>query len=1281
MPVRPLLVALAAALLAVPSAAQVGATTDIITGRVVGPDGRPVAGARVEATSLETEVTRGKTSNEQGRYTIVFPDGGGQYRVVARAVGFQPRTVNLNRAADEDRLVADFTLSRATQVLSQVNVRAAQPPRDAPERPTPGSTERNLTGDQLLRLPVDGSDPTQLASLAAGVVVNSATDSTAGSFSVAGQRADQNQVTLDGLSFGSGSVPQEAVRNARVITSTYDVARGQFTGGQVAQTTRSGTNVLQGSFGYDLREPELQFTDDETAAFGQRFTQHQLSGGLGGPVAKDRLFWFGSAQWRWRQDGAQTLLDANATILDRFGANSDSVARFLGAMRGFGIPVSAAGVPASDRTSDNLTLLGRADWTLNDYHSVALRGDWRLGAQDGVRFSPLSVPVHGGALTSLGGGVQLTVTSLFDNGVINEFKAYGSVDTRDTEPYIAIPEGRVIVNATLPDGTSGISTLTFGGNPGLPQNTENNQLEATNELSWMNGNGAHRLKLGALLNATAYDQGFAQNRNGTFTFNSLADFEAGRAASFTRTLTSNPRAGANVTGAVYLGDTWRQRRNLQLTYGVRVEGSTPQGTPAYNPLVEEVFGRRTDRLPSDVAVSPRIGFTWTPRTVAAGRGDQPGAPGGGPPEGGPPGGFGGGPPGGFGGGGPGGFGGAMGGGRMAAGFGAGFAAPTLIVRGGIGEFRGRTPAQLFTNALDATGLATGQSQLVCVGPATPVPDWDAYLRDPGQVPTTCADGSVASPTFSTARTNVTVFDPDFAAPRSWRASLGATRRLLDRYTVSADLSYAYGTALYGARDRNLAATPRFTLADEGGRPVFTDPGAIDPASGQVNFLASRRDARFGSVYEVDSRLASHTTQLTLGVNGFTRRGILLGVNYTWARSTDQASGGGTAAGLFASATTVGDPNAREWATSDLERRHVIVGTMTWPVTPSLELTTVARLTSGQPYTPRVAADVNGDGARNDRAFVFDPTTTADAALAAGMRDLLATASDGTRACVEGQLGRLAGRNSCRAPWFTTLDVRLNWRPDRFQLKRNLMVSAQLVNPLAGLDRLLHGSAGVRGWGQPAQVDQNLLYVRGFDAAAQRFVYEVNGRFGDGRTGAGGARQGFAQPFQVALQVRYTVGPDRQRQMMDAMRAAARGGGAAGGGANIGAMLARLAPNPFREVITLRDSLALTPEQVDRLGVERDSLQARYQRLADDAQARIARLGNNVDPQAMVARLREPQEQQRRLAEEALRRLQALLTPDQWTKVPERVKSAQAAFPGAGGGRRPAAARPPGGALD
>ncbi|HET7566091.1 MAG TPA: carboxypeptidase-like regulatory domain-containing protein, partial [Gemmatimonadaceae bacterium] len=196
---RVALAALVALLALVPTLAraQVGTTTDILTGRVLGPDGQPLPDATVEAVSVETEIVRTRTTNDKGRWTIVFPDGGGNYRVTVKYLGMAPVTITMARQGDEDQLVAEVEMSPTATRLQEVVVRGN---RGDPRRgQDAGTMERTLNPDQLSRLPIDPSDLATLATLAPGVIGFDATDSTASAFSVLAQGVDQNSITLDGL--------------------------------------------------------------------------------------------------------------------------------------------------------------------------------------------------------------------------------------------------------------------------------------------------------------------------------------------------------------------------------------------------------------------------------------------------------------------------------------------------------------------------------------------------------------------------------------------------------------------------------------------------------------------------------------------------------------------------------------------------------------------------------------------------------------------------------------------------------------------------------------------------------------------------------------------------------------------------------------------------------------------------------------------------------------------------------------------------------------------------
>ena len=1255
---RPIL--LAFALLALGgrrAVAQIGSSTDIITGTVTrATDGSPIQDATVEAYSLETQVTRRSRTDARGRYTILFPDGGGQYRMTARIIGTTPRTELLQRNADEDRLVWNVRLSEGAVTLEQINVRTGGQPLRAPDGPTPGSVEQGFNAQQVARLPADIADLNSLASLVPGVLSIGATDSTPTSFSVAGLGADANALTLDGLLFGNASIPQEGLRQTRVVTSTYDVSRGQFSGGLIASTTRSGSNIVQGSTRYELRDENLAVTEEEDSPYASGYTQHVLSGGVGGPIVKDRMFVFGSAQARLRYDPQQSLLTATSADLVRLGVHPDSVARFMHILDSLGVQPSP-GI-SDQRSNDNLSALLRLDYVLSNEHTITLRGDWRGTGQDPTRLGALALPQTGGTLSTGGAGVMATLTSRFGSGKINEGRFYYSGSFNNGDPFTQVPAGRVQVASDLPDGTLGITTLAFGGNSGLPTTSNSHLMDWSDELSWLPGSASHRLKLGLNFTNERSRAVTATNTLGSFSYNSLGELENGQAAQFRRTVGAFPRVSNDYRWGIYAGDVWVIKRPFQLTYGARLEGSAFANAPRYNGKVDSTFGYRTDELPKEWHLSPRAGFTWT---------------------------LGGG--GGFGGGG----GGRGGEGRGGAGGGGGapfqgrFGLPTLVIRGGVGEFRSQPPSNLVAQARSSTGLLLSSGDVNCNGFGVPVPDWGAYWTDQSAIPDQCTGSPPpGTPGFQVPR-SVLVLDPGFDASRAWRGSLGLEKRLTQIFRFTVDWSFARGVAQTGYRDLNLDATPQFTLAEEGNRPVYVAPSQITPTTGQPFFAGSRVDTSFGQVIRASSDLHSTSQQVTLGLSGVIGRAIQLNLSYTWQHARSELTG-------LRGGNTAADPNVAEWATSDFQRTHSMLATITYPLSQSLEITSIARATSGTPFTPTVAGDVNGDGARDDRAFIFAPGT--GTAEAAGMQRLLQSASSGIRGCLEAQIGAVALRNSCTGPWQYTLDFQLNYRPTFFGLNRRMTMSLVTVNFLRGLDELVHGADNAHGWGLATRPDNTLLYVSGFDSTSQRFNYNVNERFG----ATYGSATAYRPPFQIGIAINMVIGPDRQRQALDALRAGgaaglaqmAQQGGFAGQGGfrpqaiNPSEMLTRLEqalPNPAGTAIAMKDSLHLDSAQIVLLTPLRDSLAAHNTARIDSLRRVVDREGNNPNNLLrLMPALRPVFQQAREEIAASLVSVRAILRDEQFVLLPDAVKNAGQpgrgfGVPGQQGPGRPGEGRP------
>ena len=342
----------------------------------------------------------------------------------------------------------------------------------------------------------------------------------------------------------------------------------------------------------------------------------------------------------------------------------------------------------------------------------------------------------------------------------------------------------------------------------------------------------------------------------------------------------------------------------------------------------------------------------------------------------------------------------------------------------------------------------------------------------------------------------------------------------NRFVAAVNGTYSLNLNQSGFVDLNLDPTPRFTLADEGGRPVFVDATSIVPATGAIAAHDGRRSPLFNHVTELRSDLSSVSRQLTVQLSPLaSSTRYTWGVSYTLNSVRDRANG-------FAS--TAGNPFAIDAARSAFDWRHQILFDVGYNAFDAVRLLWVQSFFSGVPFTPIVDGDVNGDGyALNDRAFVFDPARTADSTLAASMRSLLAGAPRGVRDCLGRQLDHLAARSSCEGPWSSAASLRIDFNPVKIRMPQRTSISFSVANPLAAADVLLHGESGLHGWGQGAVPDNRLLFVRGFDPQAQRFTYQVNQRFGSTAQAVSAARN----PVTLTALVRVDVGPTREKQTL------------------------------------------------------------------------------------------------------------------------------------------------------
>jgi len=1173
-----------------------GQNSDVIRGRITGPDSLPIERATISATSINGNITRTARTDKAGRYQIVFPGDEGDYMINVAALGFAARKFEIKRTGDQEVLVADARLAKSATRLDAVKVQAQRdkPVRDD-NRPDIGGSERQvntsaLSADQL-------GDLAALAASMPGVQLIQNADGTSG-FSVLGLGADQNSLTLNGMPFGGGAIPRDANVSTSLATSPYDVSRGNFSGGLLNIKTGRASNFIIRSGSANIDAPKAQWTDAAGRALHQQYANVSAGGLFAGPIQPDKSFFNLAYQLGRRQSDLQSLLNTDPLGLQTAGLSTDSVSRLLSILGRAHIPTSVSGVP-SDRYTDQALILGSMDFTppsstTGQAFNITYNGSWNRSSALGM--SPTDLPSHSGDRTSWNVGVQGRHTNYFDFLLsetsigVSQNKNYGS-------PYVDLPNGTVRVNSALPDGESSVQNISFGGNPALNTSVTTTSAQLTNLLSWVSENNKHRIKFGTELRRDQYAQDLTTNRLGSFTFNSLADLDAGTPATFTRQLSPSKRSESEYIGALSLGDSYRANSDLQIQYGVRLDGNRFTSEPTLNSAVEQQFGISNDNVPNRFYLSPRIGFSWT-------YGQAP----------------------------------------QVAGFLGAFRDPRATVRGGIGMFQSTPNVAAIGSVMDNTGLASAVQSLACVGSAAPTPDWGSYLANEGAIPSTCANGS-ATTIFSSTAPNVALFDKNYVAPRSLRSNLQWTGPIIgNRFSLLADATYSLNLNQSSTYDLNFNNRLQFSLADEGGRPVFAQATSIFPATGTIASGEARVSSSYSHVSELRSDMKSEAKQLTFSLSPTNFSSLFSwGLTYVYANTREQYRG-------FTS--TAGDPLEVSWGRSPFDSRHQIQYRFTWNAFDYVRIGWFGQFRSGTPFTPQVASDINGDGYANDRAFVFNPSAkNTDSTVAAGMRSLLVNGSSSARDCLTSQLGEVAARNSCNGPWSTSANLTFSFNPIKVRMPQRATISFQLSNPLGAADMLLHGENNMHGWGQTPIPSTQLLFVRGFDAANNRYKYEVNQRFGATAV----SQNVFRTPVVLTTMLRFDLGPTRERQALTQMLDRGR---TLSGTKAPEQMLRVFGPigitNPMAAILRQADTLELTSQQADSLAILNRAFTLKLDSVWGPTAKYLAALPDKYDQGDAYEHYRTARE----TSVDALMKIapivKSLLTSDQMRKLPTFV---------------------------
>ncbi|HEX9984585.1 MAG TPA: TonB-dependent receptor [Thermoanaerobaculia bacterium] len=552
-------------------AQSVNVTTGAITGTVTDSSGAALPGVTVTVTGTDTGLTRNTVTESDGTYTFQLLQPG-RYRVVAELAG-------LGTAARPNVTVLLGNTTRTDIVLNpqlaeQITVTAEAPVVDTEQS---GLTS-TVTETQIDNLPILGRDFRSLAELTPGV-----TSAFGGRLTGNGGRGITTDFNIDGAESNSDffgeqrggtrapfTFSQAAIREFQVIRSQYAAEYGRGVGTTINAITKSGTNDLDGEVFYFLRRREWAATrarqlNGVTVEDAFRAKDSAQPGfALGGPIVRDRLFYFVNADFQreslpvvpndFRQDTDFQALPENVR---------NAYISKLEGLLGYSIEEELA---TYDTTADQNTYLIKFDANIGSRNHVWLRDNLsdfdNKNNQSSFNFRS-NQGNENDRFNQIVGSAETIVT----NSAFNQLIVQYSADERPITPTNVVPT-EFIVSQT------GISNMFFGNNDFLPNNTEEKKWQLKESFTFLAGN--HNFKAGVDALWMSIDNLFPRNRGGVYRYPSVQRFLDNQPNQFQQGFGEGGglTSWEQNTYGFFAQDSWRPVQKLTLDYGLRYDFQT-----------------------------------------------------------------------------------------------------------------------------------------------------------------------------------------------------------------------------------------------------------------------------------------------------------------------------------------------------------------------------------------------------------------------------------------------------------------------------------------------------------------------------------------------------------------------------------------------------------------------------------------------------------------------------------------------------------------------------------
>ncbi|GAA4309396.1 TonB-dependent receptor [Compostibacter hankyongensis] len=616
-------------------------TTSAINGRVTGGDGSGLPGATVVAVHGPTGTRYGTVTDASGFYNLPNMNVGGPYTLNVTFLGYneyKEEGINLT-LGQTSRFNVKLTEKSAT--LGEVEVRAD---RNNLFDGNHTGVSTTLSRQQLEALPTVGRNYTDFVRMTPQAQITKDGGGNPG-VSIAGMNSRYNAITVDGAiqndvfglagnganggQIGISPFGMDIIDQITINVTPYDVKQGGFAGGAIDAVTRSGTNDFQGSAYYLFRNEDLagkKPTDnpDEKPEKFAPFSSKTYGLRLGGPIVKDKLFFFANVEIDRRETPQPFTYTTYADGKGADAASQDDLAQLIAKLKGYGY--DPGGYESNTESLDGTKLFARIDWNISDKHKFTIRHQYTHGnsiSPANSSASSIAFANEGIAFPSTTNATTAELKSLFNNKVSNDLLVGVNIVRDDRKPmgkefpHVGIQKEGVYF------GSEEFSTANL-----LKQDvitlTDNVQLYQ----------GKHTITLGTHNEYYNMYNVFIRQNYGSYTFANLDDFLNDRpATAYNRTFSAlDNKTGDNTKAAaefkalqlgLYAQDDYQLSERFKLTFGLRADMPIMLDQPAENkdfnenvlpklklPDGKAVNARTGEAFKAVPLLSPRISFNW-----------------------------------------------------------------------------------------------------------------------------------------------------------------------------------------------------------------------------------------------------------------------------------------------------------------------------------------------------------------------------------------------------------------------------------------------------------------------------------------------------------------------------------------------------------------------------------------------------------------------------------------------------------------------------------------------